>query len=399
MKRFWKIIAVCIVTVVVIGTFYIQAGLAAKGNAVVDFKKVSGNEEEVDHVILNADYQVGTLFQSLQITSKETLNLTNQSLIQKLTKNNSIPVLKNLIEQHRGFMRGKEVNPNYFYEDENLVAFACVKMEGSRHSAFDIALLNKKSEKTTQIQLAVPKSQTYYWIDVVEVQVIDGNLKVMARGFRSEGKSDLNVYTLNIEEQKIMKDEVIYTAPAVKNGGSDIIIINDYNSIQPEKYLLFKIEAYEDNQAPAEGEMGLDGEPKLVVNDVLVYDIEKNQSKKIVVPEEILRSISGSSAIFQSTIFISSKSASGFEVNNYDLEREKWGKKLTVDLPTIIDEENIPYIKLLNGKIYIIQATNNRHTLFIRDLKTGKSLYEGELIVKNTQKDFLFHVNEIEAVQ
>ena len=32
MKRYWKIISVCIVTVMVIGTFYIQSSLAAKGN-------------------------------------------------------------------------------------------------------------------------------------------------------------------------------------------------------------------------------------------------------------------------------------------------------------------------------------------------------------------------------
>jgi hypothetical protein len=402
MKRYWKILSLCIVAVLVIGAFYVQSSLKAKENAKIDFKKVSGNEEELANLMITADYQVGNLFQSLQITSKETVNLNNQSMFQKLARNSTVPVVNHLIEQYRGFMRGKEVNPNYFYEDENLVAYASIKTKDSRDSSFDIDLLNKRSEETTQVQIAVPKSQHYSWIEVVDVQVIDGNLKVIVQGARTEGGSDLNVYTLNIDEQKVVKDEDIYTAPSVKNAGVDINIINDYYSIKPEKYLLFKMETYEDNQVPGASEMIVDGEPNLVVNDVMVYDFEKNQSKKIVVPDEILRSISNMSAIFQSTMYIPSISTTGLEVNQYDLEKEKWGKKLTVDVPNHTDDEGAPYIKLMNGKIYIIQATNNRHTLSIRDLLTGKSLYEGKLIVKNSkegQKDILFHVNDIESVQ
>lgn len=399
MKRYWKIISVCIVTVMVIGAFYVQSSLAANENVKIEFEKVSGNEEELANVMIYGDYAVGNLYQNLQITSKETLYNSNQSLIQKLTKNYTVPVLGDLIKRYRTFMRGKELMPNNFYEDNNLVAYASIIGRDSRHSSFDIDLLNKDSKETTSIQLAVPKKENYSWIDVVDVQVIDDNVKVISRGGRTEGGNDLNVYTINLDEQKVVKDEVIHTVPTVKNGWSDIIVINDFNSIQPEKYLLFKIEAYEDKQAQGESE---DGEQNLVANEVMVYDIENNHSKKIVVSDGILRFIGDSSAVFDSTIFIPSQSASGFEVNKYDIENEKWGKKLTVDLPNNTDGEGEPYINLMNGKIYIIHSSNDLHTIFIRDLKTGESLYEGKLKVKNTkegQKDYLFHVNEIESVQ
>ncbi|MEH7076012.1 hypothetical protein [Neobacillus drentensis] len=401
MKRYWKILSLCMVTVLVIGAFYTQSGLKAKENTKIDFKKVSGNDEEVAHLMINADLEVGNLYQSLQITNNETINLNSQSVFQKLARNSTVPVVNHLIEQYRTFMRGKEVNPNYFYEDKELVAFAAIITKDSRDSSFDIDLLNKKSKETTSFQLAVPKSQPYSWMEVVDVQVNDGNLKVIARGARAAGGSDLNIYTMNIDEQRVVRNEVVYTAPAVKNGWIEISVINDYYSIQPEKWLLFKVENYEDNQAQGEGEMAVDGEPKLVVNDVMVYDLENNQSKKIMAADEVLRSISNTSAIFQSTMYIPSIAASGFEVSKYDLEKDKWGKKLTVDLP-IHTDNNIQYIKLMNGKVYIIQATNHHYTLSICDLLTGKSLYEGELIVKNTREgehDFLFHVNDIGSVQ
>ena len=352
---------------------------------------------EVKNVIFYGDYTVGNLFQSLQITNKETTNLNNQSLFQQLKRNYTVPVLKKLIEQHRTFMRGKELAPNYFYENENLVVYANIKAKN-----FDIEILNKKSEETTSIQLAVPKKGIYCWIEVLDVQVIEGNLKVITRGFRSEGGNDLNVYTINLDEQKLVKDEMIYTAPAVENGWSDIILVNDLNSIGSEKYLLFKTENYEDKQVPAEGEMILDGAPKLVANEVMVYDIEKNQLKKLVVPDEIRRTLGDLSAIFHSTIFIPSQSADHLEVNQYDIEKGKWGKKLSFNLPYNKEDEGAPYIKVMSGKIYIIHSTNNGHTISIRDLKTGVSLYEGKLKVKNTsegQMDFRFHINEIESVQ
>jgi hypothetical protein len=355
------------------------------------------NEEELKNVILYGNYTVGTLFQSLLITNKETINLNNQSLFQELTRNHTVPVLKKLVEQHRTFMRGKELTPNNFYEDENLVAYASIKAKD-----FDIEILNKNTEEATSIQLAVPKKGNYAWMEVVDVQVAGGNLKVITRGFRREGGNDLNGYTINIGEQKLVKDEMIHTTPGVESGWSDIIMINDLNSIQSEKYLLFKTEAYEDKQVPAEGEMVLDGEPKLVTNEVVVYDIEKNQLKELVVPDEISGTLGDFSAIFHSTIFIPSQSAGRLEVNTYDIEKEKWGKKLTVDLPYNKEDEGAPYIKLMNEKIYIIHSTNNGQSIFIRDIKTGESLYEGKLKVKNTregQNDYPINVNEIGPVQ
>ena len=167
-----------------------------------------------------------------------------------------------------------------------------------------------------------------------------------------------------------------------------------YTTIQQNKYLLIKIETFED-------EMGYsDGESKSVAREFIVYDIENNQSKKIAGPDEILGSIGGESVIFNSTIFIPSQSANGVEVNQYDIENEKWDTKLTFDLADIKDGES-PYMKIMNGKIYIIQLTNNGHTIFIGDLKTGELLYEGKLKMNpgEDQKDYRLYFHEIEHVQ
>jgi hypothetical protein len=404
MKRYWKIISLCIVTVLVVGIFYIQVGLAGNNDTKIEIEKVNGNEEEMRDLIIYGTYVVGNVNQSLKITNKETINLSNQSLLQELTNNHTVPVLKQLIEKYRNFMRGKELMPNNFYEDENLLAYTSIKennLYGStRNISFDIDVLDKKTEETTAIQLEVPIKENYGWMDTVDVQVIDGKLKVISSGFRSDGGNDLKVYTIDIEEQKLVNDEDIHSDPTGENARSEIRVLNDYNSIQPQKYLIYKIAAYDYNNEQGEGVR--DGEPNLIENEVMIHDLESSQSKKINVPDEILGPKSESSTISNSTLFTSSQSENSLEVNQYDIENDKWGKKLTFDVPKPTVEEGVPFIKLMNENIVTIHATNNGHSIFIRDLKTGESLYEGKLKVKNTtdkEKDYRLFVNEIEFVQ
>lgn len=395
MKRYWKIISISLITLIVIGTFYIQSSLATNEHLKIEFEKVNGNEDELQNIVLYGDYSGNNhrQYQPLQITSEETINPTNLSFSQKLSRLGVPIYLEELVEKHRNFMRSKDLSPHLFFEDENLVAYAHMN-----DFSFDIEVLTKKTNEITVIQLDVPEKENYGWMQVEEVQVIDSELKVITRASRIGGsvRNELRVYTVDMKEQKLVSDDTIASTPTVENGYSDLRIINDNYSIQRQKYLLVKIEAFEDEKIYS------NGEPKLVANEFIVYDIETNQSKKVVASDETLGSIGGSSAIYNSTLFIPSQTANGIEVDQYYIESDKWGKKLAFDLVDTKDDEEAPYIKLMNGKINIIHATTSGHTIFIGDLKTGESLYEGKLKVKyqgEVQKNYRLYFQGIENVQ
>ena len=80
MKRYWKIMLLCFVTIIAIGTFYIQSGFADQKNITIEFEKVSGNEDEVKNLTILGDYLVGNLHHSLQIEKGETID-TTQSIL------------------------------------------------------------------------------------------------------------------------------------------------------------------------------------------------------------------------------------------------------------------------------------------------------------------------------
>ena len=167
-----------------------------------------------------------------------------------------------------------------------------------------------------------------------------------------------------------------------------------FSSLNLVAFICWMAETSKDEMGHSNGESNIDAK------EFIVYDIENNQSKKIVGPDEILGSIGGKSVIYNSTIFIPSQSANGVEVNQYDIENEQWDTKLTFDLVDTQDGES-PYMKIMNEKIYIIQLTNNGHSIFIGDLITGESLYEGKLKMNpgEDQKDYRLYFNEIEHVQ
>jgi len=404
MKRYWKIILLCFVAIIAIGTFYIRSGFADQKNITIEFEKVSGNEDELNDLTILGDYSVGNIYHSLKIKKSETIDNTNQSFFEQLDRTNVSPVFKELIGNYSGFFRSKDLDPGYFFENEELLVYAGFEGENvyvntMSEITFDIDVLNKETKKTTSIEEDVLGSNQYSWMDVRDVQVIDDEIKVFIQGYRKDDRneaSDLLVYTFNINEQKLVSHETYLSTPEVESGWADIRMVNDQDSIGQEKYHLIQMETYNDSNVKS-----MEGESTLVANEVLIYNIENNQSEKLAVPDEMLgMNDSPTFTLLDSAIYMYNRTENGLEVNHYNIETKKWAEKQTFHLPNQKHEEDAPYFETLNGKIYIITAIDNGHTLSINDVKTGEPLYEGNLLVKNKkgqQKDYRLYFHEIQG--
>ncbi|MGN7296714.1 hypothetical protein [Ferdinandcohnia sp. SAFN-114] len=394
MKRYWKIITLSVITVLVIGAFYINSSLAAE-NIVVGIEKVSGNEKEIENIRINGDLSGNDIHHSLLISKDKTINLSNQSLIEELTRTSTVPAYNQLKEKYSHFMRGKSYLENSLYADENFVVYVNVEGNGnvSKNMYFEIEVLDVKTDKTTSMELDVPNDDNYHWVEVMEVQSINNEIKVIARGFRTESGEDLNVYTIDLDK-KAVSDETIYGSPKIENGWSDIRVVDEYYSVEPKKYLLFQVYAHEEPAYEDAVEMG---EPKIIEDEIMVYNIETNQLKKLEMsPEERGYGID-SFAINDTTIYIPNQSPNGIEVNQYNIEKDSWGEKQIFKVEQE-KGEHAPFIELQNGKIYIISSVDGKYPFAISDLNTGQSLYEGTLVVKNQKKeqqDYKLYIYEI----
>ena len=99
------------------------AGLK-KTDLTIEFEVINGNEEELKDLTFYGEYLVGNMYQSLQFTTEETFNRNNISFIEQLSPQYKSPIFKKPIKNHKRFMRGKQLSPTYYYEDENILVYA-----------------------------------------------------------------------------------------------------------------------------------------------------------------------------------------------------------------------------------------------------------------------------------
>jgi hypothetical protein len=408
MKRYWKLIILSFITVIVIGNFYIRAGVAEKTDLFVEFEKINGNEEELKDLIFYGDYLVGNMYQPLQFTTEETIIPNNITFLEQLSSEYHAPIFKELIKNHKRFMRGKELSPSSYYEDENVLVYASFKGDfdrgPNRDIDFDIEMLDKKTEETISIKTDVPFSERYQRLNIEDVQVVHDELKLVVQGIgMKDGTDDLRIYTFDLKEQLLVGNNSIVTSDAKGNAQVDIRLLNEglYSTIQPQKFYVIHKETYETQDAPSEGNaVTYEGELKVVANEVLVYNIETNVVKQLDISNEMMELIYQTS-ILQSSMYIYTQSDDTIEVSQYDFEKDEWGEKQTFHSEQAKTSDNEPFVQLMNGKIYIISSTNNGYTLLIGDLKTGKSLYEGKLHVKNQKEDpqrYRLYFNTIDSL-
>lgn len=194
-------------------------------------------------------------------------------------------------------------------------------------------------------------------------------------------------YTIDTKNKKIANEEHIYSSPEVENGWSGFRLFNDYYSTKPERYLVFQAEAYEHDDSGIGTELA---------NDMMVYDIEKNKLVKLDVPEDLNVDFDKVS-IVNSSMIAPVYSENGVKVMQYDIETQKWDEKQTFEIVNMKSDTYAPFIQIMNEKIYTVQSTEDGHRLVIGDLLTGESLYEGNIVVKNQNKDdYKLYIYDIE---
>jgi hypothetical protein len=394
MKRYWKLISILLFTVTVIGMFYFQASTAASNSPEFSIKMVSGSDEGKKLSVFGEYNDRGSFQDSVQINESETIYRKEISFIDSL---NGVffqsPEIRQLQREHRNFMRGKEVNPSLFYEDEAYLAYANITSDfdemGPSDFKFEIEVLDKGSKKVTVINESIPNQNTYNYAFVQDVQKIDGKLKVVVRIESTinqdvESIEEIHLFTFDLNSRALFGDDILASSDKSQKdeniSRTHFIVLNDSENIDSEKYLLSKIEKVED--VPYR-----DGfSTKEIDSKFTLYNYETNEQKELFNEKQQLDFETVS--IYGSTIYLMKKTVNGLEILPYQIESGKFSPKQTIQIK-ISEERDSPIIKLKNNKIYIVSPYKDLKTdavILIADLKTWKTVYEGRIEQSNSSE-------------
>ena len=121
---------------------------------------------------------------------------------------------------------------------------------------------------------------------------------------------------------------------------------------------------------------------KNILGQMYLYNNNTNEVEEWEIPAELKPNID-LMVLHGADIFIPVPSANGLEVNRYNIEKKQWEEPLNFNYPSIANDEDVPFLQLTDGKLYLVNRVSDDYLFFIGDLRTGETLYEGRIIGEN----------------
>ncbi|MEC5424549.1 hypothetical protein QGM71_13695 [Virgibacillus sp. C22-A2] len=404
MIRYWKLISIVSVIVLAIGTFYIQSAVALSNYPRFVFQKISGDEEEVENIKLQGSYHdEGMQDGNLHITSDETVYYNELSFLERLGGVNQPSRITRLREEHRNFMRGKDRDLSMLYDDESMIGYANVAAgpfgSGNRDFEIKVEVLDKKSNSTTKFTVDLPEKERYRYVYVEDVQIVNGEMKVITRNYSYETNSDnteMHLYSLDIGGQKVVGDDVLITSSESYVGGawSAVEFLDETHNLSSSKYIVYNINHWKDVQEK-EGNYY----QEKAGSEISAYHMETGKHIQFELPEEISQA-NYKASVDGSIIYFSIGTETGFEVIafNMDRQKEESSQRLEITRPIVDIEEDL--IKVKDGKVYISssnKAPDRESNISVIDLESGKLLYEGfiELEKQQSNRNYSLYIHQM----
>lgn len=410
MKRYWKLTTLTIFIVAVIGALYIQTSLAMSSFPEFVIKHQSGDKEAVKPLTIIGDYVDDEMsYIYTEISDQGTSYRNYESSYLYLLKGDYLQSdMEHLIKDYRGFMRGKQDEQIHsFFEDQNFLAFAGLKSEyiytrdGRWTYSFAIDVLDKKTNKNTAFELAIPEDEKYNYLNIQGVQLINDELQIITTNEPLSNneyyaQEEIHIYTIDLDTQKIVEDLGVSptTADLEANQWHSIYGVHKGADIGPNKYFVFQEETRE--------EIMLDDgyyDHQTIARQYIVYHFESGEQESIHLPDEYGVELYPE-LLNGSTIYFSRDTDNGLEIIGYDLDSKQIESEQTIALPHVGDYVFSQSV-ITNDKIYIVQQPNEGvvdSTILIGNIQTGEILYEGSIELatagKNQQLEKM-HINEM----
>lgn len=385
MMRYWRLVSIVAVIVVVVSTFYIQSAVATHQYPAFALEKQRGDEKEAEGVTLQGGYVKGGLYQDLQISVEGSKNLSERSYFERLAEENDPPYIQKLKKDYKSFMRGKDIDESMFYEDKTLLAYVELdpfdELDGAY--TFDIDILNKDSKDRQSFQVT-QQDDKYSYVDVEGVWVRNGEVIVFTRSYaRDSGNTEIHAYWFNIADEKLTHEEIILSVDEEdEQNSSNVALITSNDKKDSNHYIVFEVDHY---VAPDDEQM----DSELKETELLAYDLETKELEKIKLPEEIDR-ITNIVVLNQSKLYFANDVEDTIEIFSYDVENEKMQNIYKMKISNAVDpieDQGITW-NIDNNKLYMSSVLSDNISLAdlkIVDLDSGDTLYEGTAEAKSQQ--------------
>ncbi|GGM32922.1 hypothetical protein GCM10011351_18730 [Paraliobacillus quinghaiensis] len=403
MKKYWKSTAIIAVIVISIGTFYINAALSAPEYPMFIIEKQSGQDQALGSLAVEGFYHetasMNYVNTNVTITS-EGSEYNSRTFIDQII-GQPAPMIEDLQNEHRYFMRGKGLSTDSYFESDQMLAYAEATYSygsmGPEDFTFDIGILDKQTNDTNAFTVEIPESLEIDYIYVEDVQVVDNVLHVITYNVLSNNNNNNvanYIYTIDLTKETVSSYEAVFTESEQQEDldiNTSLVRTNPKQANEQLLYLKTENKEIEDQESIIRIEN--------LSKELISYNL-KTKEKTIIDLGERLKE-NDISYYVDSTVYLTKINEQNLVVTPYQLEDQQFGNPYTIELSGETGEGHSPMIEVHEGKLYV---TTRRMTDKINanvtmvDVKTGETLYKGEVITKEDKEDldeFELYIHDI----
>jgi len=395
MKRYRNLAVIAAVTTISLGVFYTKVATSQSNLPVFYISTEQGEASAANNLEVQGNLSENNLNRSVYITTKGNEYKSNNSIFDEINRKTfSLEKLNTLQNEEKNFMRGKN-NESNFYLDKDYVWYADVRGKNlnfeERNNGYKLYIdgLDLQSKDRYKFKVNIPNEEEYSYIGIEDVQLVGKEVVVTTFQNKNYGENERYISRISINKKQMIDSKQI-----TKDKDEDASIHTEYaypselDSTKPKNYYVYKqVKMKNTNQENGE-----------VLSEELhsamhILNLETGKEDKINLTKEQLE-MSKQSELLQSDnmLYFISQNNQNVTVLKYSLERKKVEGE-----PTVISKESgvsFSGNKIIDGKLYTIanrvigdQVINEDRSIYIFDLATGKTIYEGAIKVKNTQEN------------
>lgn len=407
MKRYWKLMSLMFVIIVIFSSFYIDLGMSSDANPQIILKHESGDINEISNMTIYGSYYERYEWDNFIVNVNDTTFFSNLSYFQLMENPYEHADIKRLKKQYRQFMRGKDTFSHHFYEDEKLLAHVDLDWKTSfgyyqMPYALSIDVFHKDSELRETLHINIPDANKYSHILIDGIHVEAGEAFVFTTNMMMEHELEqehieVHMYQMDLQTEKLLQDHIVesivHEVLEGNHGWIDIFPIG-HETIQPQRHLIYMTKLEEISMTEQE-EAGI----SIPETKLFAYDLLSKEKIAFELPSEIKDNVELASYNGDNLLYLGQLTGNQFEILVYDITKAE-----LKDVQLFDTMDSLEYIlaKVKDDKAYVIVGTNQPSktlvSIVVRDLTTGEDLYIGTLLTDTKAKhvdEFSVYIDEL----
>lgn len=387
MRKYWKLLLIAVIIVTTISAHYIQVANAAKQNYDVTFEKISGDDQYLDPLLIEANYQNGYEYSSVFITKDET------TLLQRANYQQIPLTFQQLIDKHKKFMRGKIYNANSYYEDEAKLIYIEEPdlgwgLEKGDILTYNIDVLNKKENTSVTFSVQSKLNRQANWISIGNIAVVNNELKLITNHTQRNIDEEVHLIIIDINKQQLLSDTILETNSSTDTTRTSVQFYNDYYNLAQEKYVVYSINTFDIKEE----------EHKLASKQLKVLNSETNEISPVDLPEGVGLNVENGGVDNNYFIFLTRKDT-GLMLYRYNIGQQQWQEPISVPYSLNVVDKDSYRVQALNDKLYLMNEVEKGFSLQIFDIEDGKTLYEGVISKSGAKLSHSISVSRIHEIK